>query len=230
MVSSTSVSLGLALLVGVPAGAFVQAPARCAVTQQAASRARGSTSTSPLCLLKQRPRPLVSSYTTLFSEGEDTSPAAASAEGSGEPNAAAAAAGDGAEVAVVEEKPLTEAELAQKAKMEEIERLRAKEKFTTVKTGDHECLQCGFVYKPENAGQGALPGTQFDDLPSTWICPVCKAPKDTFFAQTKTIAGFEDNANYGFGANQMTGSQKNLLIFGSLFAFFVLFLAGYALD
>ncbi|CAN0564410.1 unnamed protein product, partial [Ectocarpus sp. 12 AP-2014] len=47
---------------------------------------------------------------------------------------------------------------------------------------------------------------------------------------TKTIAGFEDNANYGFGANQMTGSQKNLLIFGSLFAFFVLFLAGYALD
>ncbi|CAN0475436.1 unnamed protein product, partial [Ectocarpus sp. 12 AP-2014] len=172
MVSSTSVSLGLALLAGVPAGAFVQAPARCAVTQQAASRARGSTSTSPLCLLKQRPRPPVSSYTTLFSEVEDSSPAAASAEGSSEPNAAAAAGGDGAEVAVVEEKPLTEAELAQKAKMEEIERLRAKEKFTTVKTGDHECLQCGFVYKPENAGQGALPGTQFDDLPSTWICPV----------------------------------------------------------
>ena len=54
--------------------------------------------------------------------------------------------------------------------------------------------------------------------------------QDTFIAQTKTIAGFEDNANYGFGANQMTGSQKNLLIFGSLAAFFVLFLAGYALE
>lgn len=54
--------------------------------------------------------------------------------------------------------------------------------------------------------------------------------QDTFVAQTKTIAGFEDNANYGFGANQMTGSQKNLLIFGSLAAFFALFLAGYALE
>ena len=44
-------------------------------------------------------------------------------------------------------------------------------------TGDFECLQCSFVYKPDNAGQGALQGTQFEDLPSTWVCPVCKAPK-----------------------------------------------------
>ena len=55
-------------------------------------------------------------------------------------------------------------------------------------------------------------------------------PQETFIPQTKTIAGFEENANYGFGANQLTGSQKNLLIFGSLAAFFVLFLAGYALE
>ena len=86
------------------------------------------------------------------------------------------------------------------------------------------------MYKPTESGQGALAGTQFDDLPSTWLCPVCKAPKDTFVAQTKTIAGFEDNLNYGFGANKMTGGQKNLIIFGSLAAFFVLFLAGYALE
>lgn len=86
------------------------------------------------------------------------------------------------------------------------------------------------MYKPTESGQGALAGTQFDDLPSTWLCPVCKAPKDTFVAQTKTIAGFEDNLNYGFGGNKMTGGQKNLIIFGSLAAFFVLFLAGYALE
>lgn len=43
--------------------------------------------------------------------------------------------------------------------------------------GDFECLQCSFVYKPDQAGQGALQGTQFDDLPSSWLCPVCKAPK-----------------------------------------------------
>lgn len=43
--------------------------------------------------------------------------------------------------------------------------------------GEFECLQCSFVYKPDEGGQGALQGTQFDDLPSTWVCPVCKAPK-----------------------------------------------------
>lgn len=97
-------------------------------------------------------------------------------------------------------------------------------------TGDYECVQCSFVYKPDAGGQGALAGTTFEDLPSTWLCPVCKAPKDTFIAQTKTIAGFEDNLNYGLGTNNMTGGQKNLLIFGSLAAFFLLFLAGYGLE
>lgn len=45
--------------------------------------------------------------------------------------------------------------------------------------GDYECLQCAFVYKPGEGGQGALQGTEFDDLPSTWVCPVCRAPKVT---------------------------------------------------
>lgn len=181
----------------------------------------------------QRPRPLVS---TMFA-GEEASAEGAAAATEGEPAPAAAAAavgGEGGEGEAEEEKepekPLTEMERAQKAKLEEIERLRSKEKFITAATGDYECLQCSFVYKPTESGQGALAGTQFDDLPSTWLCPVCKAPKDTFVAQTKTIAGFEDNLNYGFGANKMTGGQKNLLIFGSLAAFFVLFLAGYALE
>lgn len=98
------------------------------------------------------------------------------------------------------------------------------------KTGVFECPQCSFLYKPDEGGQGALQGTAFEDLPSTWLCPVCKSPKDTFLAETKTIAGFEDNLKYGFGANSLTGAQKNLLIFGSLAAFFILFIAGYALE
>lgn len=49
--------------------------------------------------------------------------------------------------------------------------------YIVAHVGDFECLQCSFVYKPDNAGQGALQGTQFEDLPSTWVCPVCKAPK-----------------------------------------------------
>lgn len=102
--------------------------------------------------------------------------------------------------------------------------------FQPSSPGIYECTQCSFRYDPAQSGQGALAGTAFEDLPSTWLCPVCKSPKDTFLAEVKTIAGFEDNLKYGFGTNNMTGSQKNFLIFGSLAAFFVLFLAGYALD
>ncbi|CAM9220788.1 unnamed protein product [Choristocarpus tenellus] len=131
---------------------------------------------------------------------------------------------------VEEEKKMSPLEIAKAEKLAEIERLRAKEKFITQKTGDYECTQCAFVYKPNQGGQGALPGTDFEDLPSTWCCPVCRSPKDTFLAQTKTIAGFEDNLSYGLGANTLTSGQKNLLIFGGLGLFFLIFLAGYALE
>ena len=105
-------------------------------------------------------------------------------------------------------------------------RLREAEKFIVKQTGDYECESCSFVYR---AKESAL-GTDFSDLPGTWRCPVCGAAKDTFTAQTVTIAGFEANQGYGFGTNSMTEGQKNLLIFGSLAAFFVLFLGGYALE
>ena len=45
-----------------------------------------------------------------------------------------------------------------------------------------------------------------------------------------TIAGFTDNRKYGLGGNSLTADQKGLLIFGGLFAFFGLFLAGYLLE
>ena len=51
-----------------------------------------------------------------------------------------------------------------------------------------------------------------------------------FTPKTNTIAGFEENQTYGFGTNTMTGDSKNLLIFGGLAAFFILFLGGYLLD
>jgi len=44
------------------------------------------------------------------------------------------------------------------------------------------------------------------------------------------VAGFAVNQNYGLGTNSMTGGQKQLLIFGTLLFFFVLFLGGYFLD
>ncbi|CAM9903034.1 unnamed protein product, partial [Discosporangium mesarthrocarpum] len=51
-----------------------------------------------------------------------------------------------------------------------------------------------------------------------------------FVALTKTIAGFEDNRGYGLGGNNMTAGQKNLIIFGGLAFFFLLFLSGYLLE
>ena len=44
------------------------------------------------------------------------------------------------------------------------------------------CELCGYVYDsaqgdPEN---GIAPGTEFDELPENWICPLCGATKEDF--------------------------------------------------
>jgi rubredoxin len=108
----------------------------------------------------------------------------------------------------------------------EAARLRAAETFIIKETGDFECNACSFVYRKKDSDLG----TSFDNLPGTWRCPICGAAKETFRAQTVTIAGFEVNQGYGFGTNTMTEGQKNLLIFGSLGIFFLLFIGGYALE
>ncbi|MDD5594198.1 MAG: rubredoxin [Candidatus Margulisbacteria bacterium] len=44
------------------------------------------------------------------------------------------------------------------------------------------CKVCGYVYDPA-AGDpdgGIAPGTAFETIPETWVCPVCGAPKDQF--------------------------------------------------
>lgn len=76
----------------------------------------------------------------------------------------------------------------------------------------------------------AQPGTSFGDLPAAWRCPTCRATKDAFSPVTLEIAGFAENQSYGLGGNSMTSDSKNALIFGSLFAFFALFMAGYLLN
>ena len=67
-------------------------------------------------------------------------------------------------------------------------------------------------------------------LPGDWQCPICGAGKRSFQNKAKTLAGFEQNMQYGFGTNTMTSGQKSLLIYGSLIAFFGLFLFGYLLQ
>ena len=44
------------------------------------------------------------------------------------------------------------------------------------------CKICGYVYdsKEGDPDSGIGPGTEFDDLPDDWVCPVCGAGKDQF--------------------------------------------------
>lgn len=44
------------------------------------------------------------------------------------------------------------------------------------------CLTCGLIYD-ESQGwpdDGIAPGTKWEDVPSTWLCPDCGASKDDF--------------------------------------------------
>ena len=44
------------------------------------------------------------------------------------------------------------------------------------------CTCCGYIYDPEKGDEmnKILPGTDFDDLPEGWICPLCYAERDKF--------------------------------------------------
>ncbi|NTV91129.1 MAG: rubredoxin [Clostridiales bacterium] len=44
------------------------------------------------------------------------------------------------------------------------------------------CSVCGYIYDPADGDpdNGIAPGTSFDDLPDSWICPVCEVGKDSF--------------------------------------------------
>ncbi len=46
----------------------------------------------------------------------------------------------------------------------------------------YRCLVCGYIYDPTvgDSTQGITPGTAFEDLPDTWVCPECGVGKDMF--------------------------------------------------
>ena len=56
--------------------------------------------------------------------------------------------------------------------------------FKPEKTGTDGCvcLQCKYLYNPKvgNEKAGVQPGTEFHELPETWVCPVCGESKDMF--------------------------------------------------
>ncbi len=46
----------------------------------------------------------------------------------------------------------------------------------------YSCTLCGYVYDPAvgDPDNGVEPGTAFEDIPDTWVCPDCGASKDMF--------------------------------------------------
>lgn len=46
----------------------------------------------------------------------------------------------------------------------------------------YKCAVCGYVYDPVlgDPTQNIKPGTSFQNLPDSWVCPECGASKDMF--------------------------------------------------
>ena len=46
----------------------------------------------------------------------------------------------------------------------------------------YECTACSYVYDPEQGDpdEGIAPGTKWDDIPISWMCPDCGSGKEDF--------------------------------------------------
>lgn len=44
------------------------------------------------------------------------------------------------------------------------------------------CLVCGWIYEEKDGlpEEGFAPGTRWEDLPDSFVCPECGAPKEDF--------------------------------------------------
>jgi rubredoxin len=63
-----------------------------------------------------------------------------------------------------------------------IDKSKLNKKVPDVKLARYQCPACGYIYDPA-AGDPASnikPGTAFEDLPDTWVCPLCGTEKADF--------------------------------------------------
>jgi len=46
----------------------------------------------------------------------------------------------------------------------------------------YKCTVCGYIYDPAGGDpdNGSEPGTPFEKLPDSWVCPECGVGKDMF--------------------------------------------------
>jgi len=56
------------------------------------------------------------------------------------------------------------------------------EKKEAPKMAKYKCTVCNYVYDPElgDPDGGIEPGTPFEEIPDSWVCPVCGAGKNDF--------------------------------------------------
>lgn len=49
----------------------------------------------------------------------------------------------------------------------------------------YKCVVCGYIYDPVigDPDGGIQPGTAFEDIPDSWVCPVCGAAKSEFIKE-----------------------------------------------
>ena len=49
------------------------------------------------------------------------------------------------------------------------------------------CIVCGYVYDPKDGDPdgGIAPGTAVEDIPDSWVCPMCGVGKEDFEPESK---------------------------------------------
>jgi len=48
----------------------------------------------------------------------------------------------------------------------------------------YKCTVCGYIYDPATGDpeHGIVPGTAFENIPDSWVCPECGVSKSDFEA------------------------------------------------
>ncbi len=79
------------------------------------------------------------------------------------------------------------------------------------------CTVCGYIYDEAKGipEAGVAPGTQWDDLPEDWVCPLCGAVKADFAKQSdQTTASKEKSApkmNVDYDATELSPLEMSAL-------------------
>ena len=58
----------------------------------------------------------------------------------------------------------------------------------------HICELCGYEYHPAEGDpeNGIEENTDFEDLPETWLCPMCGAAKEDFAEEYTVVLAYEE--------------------------------------